>query len=291
MDAGTHGASRNGGFQMSLTTVNTPRRDYHEQFAATYDTFYRQRDVEGEVAFASEQLGLTNGRGGDARLLDFGCGTGSHALAFGRRGIAATGFDISDAMIAQATAKADAQPNTLAPVDFAAGELRAFCRALGDERFDGAVSFFNVLNCIPTPSAMVRDLSLIRDRLAPQARFLIDVWNGAAVFADEPRPDVHHYADEHDPDVEMIRITLPQTDRVEQCCTLRYRVLTLNRRNGRFSEFESIHSLHFLTPAQYRHLFELSGLSIRDEFPKGRPGVRITAGDWYISYLVERDDS
>lgn len=276
---------------MSLAAVTTPRPDYHEQFAATYDTFYRQRDVEGEVAFATEQLGLSNGRTGDARLLDFGCGTGSHVLAFARRGITATGFDISDAMIAQATAKSAGQSDTRARVDFAAGELRAFCAALGDERFDGAVSFFNVLNCIPTPSAMVDDLSLIRDLLAPQARFLIDVWNGAAVFVDEPRPDVRHYPDEHDPDVEMIRITLPQIDRVEQCCTLRYRVLMLNRRDGRFSEFESVHSLRFLTPAQYRHLFELSGLSIRDEFPKGRPGVRITAGDWYISYLLQRDDS
>jgi len=266
-----------------------PRPDYHEQFAATYDTFYRHRDVEGEVAFASELLGLANGRGADARLLDFGCGTGSHVLAFARRGLATTGFDISDAMVAQATAKADADPEGRALVDFAGGELSTFCAGLGNERFDGAVSFFNVLNCIPTPSAMVHDLSLIRERLARQARFLVDVWNGAAVFVDAPRPDVRHYADQHDPDVEMIRITLPQTDRVEQCCTLRYRVLTLNRRDGRFSEFESIHNLRFLTPAQYRHLFELSGLSIRDEFPKGRPGIPITAGDWYISYLLERD--
>jgi SAM-dependent methyltransferase len=260
-----------------------PLTDYHEQFAAVYDLFYAQRDVGSEARFAADLLGLRGGR----HVLDFGCGTGAHVLAFGTLGIQATGFDRSEAMITQARAKRPAQDS--AKVAFACGSLASFCSTLDGRCFDGVVSFFNVLNCIETPGEMVEHLTLLRSRLAPGAKMLIDVWNGAAVFVDEPRPDVKHYGNPERPERETIRITVPSLDRVNQCCTLRYRVLDLDRRTGSFTEFESVHELRFLTPVQYRHLLELADLTILDEFPKGRPQSPVTEDEWYISYLVRRD--
>ncbi len=269
---------------MSITTAPAPRPDYHDRFAAVYDTFYRRRDIAGEVALAAELLGVSGAGGDGGHVLDFGCGTGSHVLEFVRQGFVATGFDVSEFMVAEALEKAACTYDTT--VAFAHGDLGEFCESRGSCRFDGGVSFFNVLNCMASASAMVRDLQLIRGLLAPGARMLVDVWNGAAVFVDEPRPDVRHFSDSDEPNVEVIRITIPTIDRVEQRCTLQYRVLTLNRGDGRFSEFESIHKLHFLTPTQYRHVFELAGFSVVDEFPKAKPGTAISDTDWYISYLV-----
>ena len=40
--------------------------------------------------------------------------------------------------------------------------------------------------------------------------------------------------------------------------------------------------MRFLTPVQYRHMFELAELEIVDECPKGAPGKPITDHDWYI---------
>lgn len=271
----------------AMVAVSTRQLDYHEQFAAVYDNFYLQRDVKGEVEYAADLLGLTGGDRANKGVLDFGCGTGSHVMEFAKLGLAATGFDISSAMIDQAKRKGE---NFNGPsIEFATGTFDEYCRGLHGQRFDGAVSFFNVLNCMQSPSLMVENLSLIRQTLAPGAKFLVDLWNGAAVFVDEPRPDVRHYSNPDDPDVEMIRITIPRLDRIAQRCTLQYRVLTLNRRDNRFSEFESTHNLHFLTPTQYRHLFELAGLTIIDEFPKGKAGTPISDRDWYISYLVKNE--
>jgi len=258
--------------------------DYHEQFAAVYDTFYGNRDIAGECRFAAEVLELSNGRATSGGVLDFGCGTGSHVLTFAQEGVAATGFDVSPAMIAEARAKRSGA--TSAAVRFEAGSFSDFCAQMNGARFAGAASFFNVLNCLESPAAMLADLTLLRRCLRRGGRFLADVWNGAAVFMDEPRPDVRHYKPGGSDSAEFVRITVPTLDRVNQRCALRYRVLTLDRANGRFAEFESIHQLHFLTPVQYRHLFELAGFAIVDEFPKGRVGERISAQDWYISYLV-----
>ncbi len=264
-----------------------PVTDYHEAFAAVYDVFYAARDIGGEVRLSAELLGLADGTNGTRHVLDFGCGTGAHVLAFAARNIRATGFDRSEAMITAARAKP--RPEAMAEVCFEAGSLRAFCNRSNGRRFDGAVSFFNVLNCIETPGEMVSQLCLIRSQLAPGAALLVDVWNGAAVFVDQPRPDIRHYDHPTEPDCELVRITLPRLDRINQCCTLHYRVLTLNRGTGGFTEFESIHQLRFLTPVQYRHVFELAGLSIADEFPKGKPGTPVTEGDWYMSYLLHHD--
>jgi SAM-dependent methyltransferase len=264
-----------------------PIADYHEEFAAVYDTFYSARDVVGEARFATDLLELDGGRGKDVHILDLGCGTGSHVLAFAEAGIAATGFDISPAMITRARAKRPTADS--APVRFETGTFTDFCRRLDGTRFDGAVSFFNVLNCMVTPGAMLEHLRLLHSRLADGARCLIEVWNGAAVFVDEPHPDVRHYSVDNEPSREMVRITMPELDRINQICMLRYRVLTLDRATAGFTEFESVHTLRFLTPVQYRHLFELADLAVVDEFPKGRLGTPINDHDWYISYLVRRD--
>ena len=269
------------------TCAGDGRGDYHEQFAALYDAFYKARDVAGEARFAAGLLCLDSPGGGDAHVLDFGCGTGSHAMAFGERGIRATGFDVSPAMITRARAKVT--PKWEDRVRFEAGSFKELCAGMNGCRFDGAISMFNVLNCMDSPAEMLEQLELIAGVLAPGARFLLEVWNGAAVFADEPRPDVRRCLISDDGQREVVRITLPDLDRINQVCELRYRVLTLDRASESFEEFESLHRLRFLTPVQYRQLFELAGLTLIDEFPKGRPGIEITEHDWHIGYLVRRD--
>jgi len=259
-------------------------QDYHDRFAAVYDTLYRERDVQAEARFAAELLDLTGDGVKPARVLDFGCGTGSHSLAFGELGLMATGFDVSPAMVAQARAKAESARDTV--VCFECGEFADLCGQMNGHRFHAAVSFFNVFNCMDSPMAMLDNLRLIRSALRPGGLLLMEVWNGAAVFTDSPRPNVRHHAVDGSPDREMVRIMEPEVDRVAQRCTLRYRVLTLDRGEGRFMEFESIHRLHFLTPVQYRHLFELAKFELVDEFPKGKAGVPVSDRDWYISYLV-----
>jgi SAM-dependent methyltransferase len=265
-----------------------PLVDYHEQFAAVYDALYANRDVVADTRYAAGLLELDAHSKPDAHVLDFGCGSGSHVLALGRLGIAATGFDTSPAMIARALAKPASRPS--ADVRFVAGAFTDFCAALNGQCFDGAISLFQVFNCMESPGEMLAHLRLIRDRLAVGARFLIDLWNGVAVFTDDPRPDASSFVCPDEPSKEIVRITIPQLDRINQRCTLHYRILTLDgTRRREQGGFESVHQITFLTPVQYRHLFELAGLRIIDEFRRGHPGTPITERDWYISYLLGRD--
>ncbi len=266
---------------MSLT-------DYHEQFAAVYDTFYSERDVEADTQYTVDLLGLRDRPRGEAHVLDFGCGTGSHVLELARLGIEATGFDTSPAMIRLAGDKR-AAPGSAA-IRFETGAFAEFCGTLAPGSLDGAISIFYVLNCLDSAASMLAHLKLIRSKLAVGARFLMDVWNGAAVFANNPQSSVKHFPLNGQSQREVVRVTVPELDRLNQRCMLRYHVLSLDRgKGGNVVEFESVHVLRFLTPLQYRHLLELAGLTLLDEFSKGNPGEPITESDWYISYLARRD--
>jgi len=265
--------------------VDAALNDYHDRFAAAYDTFYRHRDVDGEVECACALLEL-NDRASTPRVLDFGCGTGSHVVALARRGYDVVGLDTSPAMIDQARAKASSLDTGSATFLCAASKRMPDSSLI--RNVDGVVSFFNVLNCMNSAEAMLESLSIMRDSLRIGAKAYIEVWNGAAVFCDQPRPDVRHFQSEGPESREMIRITIPEVDRIHQRCTLRYRVLELDKSLGNYTEFESVHRLHFLTPVQYRHLFALAGLDLVDEFPKGRPGSPVGENDWYMAYLLRR---
>ena len=91
-------------------------------------------------------------------VLDLGCGTGEDAVWLARRGVSVTAVDASPGMLAVAGAKAReagvADQITFARLDLrtaAAGfptvALRGSADSLG--RFDGALSDFGPLNCLP----------------------------------------------------------------------------------------------------------------------------------------------
>lgn len=265
--------------------VDVDRKDYHEQFAGYYDLFYESRDIVGEVKHAVELIapGTDASRSG-LRLLDFGCGTGSHAVEFAEQGFDVVGYDISEAMLAKARVKGVTLDH---PPEFVGGDINGVVERFGPESFDCIVSLFNVLNCIPSVPEIARHLAAMRTLLTPGGRGLLAVWNGAASLADQPHPQVRRWIDPADRDREIIRFMVPELDRINQICRLNYQVLTINHRTGAFEEFQSQHDIHLLTPVHYRHLLATSGFQILGEFPQGRSDDPLTTNDWFATYLVE----
>ncbi|HWQ13628.1 MAG TPA: class I SAM-dependent methyltransferase, partial [Roseiflexaceae bacterium] len=90
------------------------------------------------------------------RVLELGCGTGEDALWLARRGVHVTATDASPGMLAAARAKAEAA-GVAGMVDFARLDI-ADCSEPGSQAsifklqsssFDGALSNFGALNCLP----------------------------------------------------------------------------------------------------------------------------------------------
>lgn len=75
------------------------------------------RQLEGEVSFIDDRLGLQKG----ALILDLACGNGRHAIGLARRGYKVVGFDLSLAMMARAQEEAETAQQK---INFLHGDMR-----------------------------------------------------------------------------------------------------------------------------------------------------------------------
>ncbi len=71
-------------------------------FGKSYDKESFTQGTVGEVDFIERELGADRAK----RILDIGCGTGRHAIELAKRGYQVTGFDLSEAQLCLAWAKA-----------------------------------------------------------------------------------------------------------------------------------------------------------------------------------------
>jgi len=158
-------------------------------------------------------------------LLDLGCGTGSHAFIFDRRGYRVTGVDISAEMLAVAEKKRSG----LEKMELIHEDIRTL--RLG-KTFDVVVMMFAVLGYQYTNADVTAALRTVREHLRPGGVFIFDVWYGPAVLYTRP------------------------SDRLKQIQTARGKILR--------AAHGSLDTLHHLARVDY-HLWTLEGDRLVDE--------------------------
>src|SRR6185369_17947126 len=135
-----------------------------DEMAGTYDATFTDTQVGRalrEIVWSRlEQTFLP-----PKRILELGCGTGEDALRLARSGVQVVATDPSAGMIQVARAKA-AAGNCAQRIEFRClgmQEIRSFAPG---EMFDGVLSNFGAVNCVPNLQALVADVA---GRLRPGA--------------------------------------------------------------------------------------------------------------------------
>ena len=146
-------------------------------YSSEYDLLYADKDYEAEVAFIERAIARWAPQA--RSIVDFGCGSGNHALPLARAGFEVTGVDRSTHMLARAREKARVQPTA----SFAEGDVRSV--HLGAS-FDVALMMFAVLGYQLTDSDVAATLENVRAHLSPGGLLVFDVWYGPAVLATGP---------------------------------------------------------------------------------------------------------
>lgn len=138
-----------------------------DEMAGTYDATFTDTQVGRalrEIVWSRlEQTFLP-----PKRILELGCGTGEDALRLARSGVQVVATDPSAGMIQVARAKA-AAGNCAQRIEFRClgmQEIRSFAPG---EMFDGVLSNFGAVNCVPNLQALVADVA---GRLRPGAPLL-----------------------------------------------------------------------------------------------------------------------
>ena len=150
-------------------------------YASQYDLVYAGKDYSGEcdlVEAAVTRSATTPVR----RILDIGCGTGSHAIELARRGYEVTGVDLSQSMLDQAAEKSSPLSIAERPT-WLCGDIRDVDTG---ETFDLAVMMFAVIGYLTATEDVLQALRNVRRQLEPGALFVCDFWYGPAVLSVQP---------------------------------------------------------------------------------------------------------
>jgi SAM-dependent methyltransferase len=205
----------------------------YDQVARMYDPW--SRSVVEDVAFYVEEAVRAGGA-----VLELGVGTGRIALPVAAAGVAVTGVDTSEGMLEVARERAElAGLSEL--VDLRHGDMR-------DPPVDGefalvAIPFRSLLH-METDADRRAALRAVRERLAPDGRFVFDVFTPAA-------DDI---ADTHGRWIEREAGIWERADWHEESRTLILRV--------RGSDGEAEMSLAWLSVPEWRTLLEEEGFEL-----------------------------
>lgn len=244
-----------------------------DEYARYYDLLYRDKDYAGEAQFVHEQLARYGGR--PVNLLELGCGTGRHAIEFGRLGYRVSGLDLSPGMVEQAKARAltltDIEQNRLS---FQVGDVRS-ARLAG--KFDAVVSLFHVMSYQVGDDDLRAVYKTAANHLKPGGLFLFDFWYGPAVLSDPPVVRVKRLEDD---DLQVTRLAEPEQHPARNSVIVNYDVFLKNKRTGVISEIRESHPMRYLFLPEMERLFALEGMML---IASGgwRTSTALGNGTWY----------
>lgn len=223
---------------------------FNNLYANQYDTLYTDKDYAGECDLVERAVSRFGTK--PHRVLDIGCGTGSHAVELARRGYACTGVDLSSAMLDVAAEKA--KHETLAHVPrWIAGDARDF--DAGDQPFDLAIMMFAVVSYLTTNDDVVTGLKNIRKHLRAGSLFLCDFWYGPAVLSVRPNERVRVL---DTPTGRTIRAASTSVDSFAQTADVSFRLWTIE--GDRFAgETQETHRMRYFFPQEFRLFLEAAG--------------------------------
>jgi SAM-dependent methyltransferase len=123
-----------------------------DELADNYDAAFTDTAV-GRVLRAIVWDRLERRLSQSRSVLELGCGTGEDALRLASRGIGVVAIDSSPRMVELAQRKAELRG--IEGAQFHCVDMQQLGSALGTQQFDGVLSNFGAINCVPDLSALV----------------------------------------------------------------------------------------------------------------------------------------
>lgn len=253
---------------------------YNDFFSKYYDAMYKGKDYSGEADFVVAAFNKY-GSGRIRKILDVGCGTGTHSLFLAKKGFNVTGIDTSEQMINIAKSK----------VNLTISERLSFeCVDLNEYEargFDLVISMFNVINHILTIPELLSFFKGIYEKLADGGVFVFDCWNGIAAVRDLPA--AKNSVIDIDSKIALKLYSSSTTDLFKLETDVSSKVAVFDKTDNKELEVIDLSYKHILWPPKVlSDLLAMAGLEIANTsklFDMENPA---TADDWKITYICKK---
>jgi len=222
-----------------------------QKFGEYYDLIYLDAvDYKGECDFI-EKIFKTLSREQPKKILDLGCGTGSHSLILAQRGYEVTGTDISPVMIEGAKKKSK-EINIEA--NFLVQDMRA---AKLNERFDCAICMFGGFGYLLTHTDLVELFSSLTDHLREDGLFIFEFWNIGGL---KPSP-YRTWLKRQKKDTTLYRMTESNFSSETSILTIDMHFVVIHNRES-VDVFDEKHPIRCYTTDEIRHYLNDNGFEL-----------------------------
>lgn len=240
---------------------------FEEEYAYLYDLIHASKNYQIEVRSIIKLLRLKNMNG--VIGFDFGCGTGSHALAFLEQGIRVDGYDLSKDMIHFARSK-----NT--KLKFSSNFFEF------DSTYDFTYSLFDVLSYQTTEAEAKALINCLFEKTVPGGVTLVDSWNRDGVKMSPPLENARSIST---PNGEIIRKVTPRKFVRENIYELDISLHSV------FSDEvlqDSVHSLRAWSPAEVIDIMSEVGFINFEIYNPALPDKDPNPTDWRFGIRAEK---
>jgi SAM-dependent methyltransferase len=248
-----------------------------QYYSKYYDLIYADKDYANETKYILAVLARYGLRAG--RLLEFGCGTGRHALLLAETGFNIIGIERSPDMAEEAIRRSA----SLSSGSFACriGDIRS--TGLG-ETFDAVLSLFHVISYQTTDDDVRAVFSAAAAHLMPGGLFFFDVWHGPAVLAQRPSVRTKRMEEGQ---ISILRIAEPELDMERRLVTVNLSVLAEDRSSSKLQKIKEVHPMRYFFPPEIARFASESGFEVTcsEEFLTGAVPSELT---WSVAYLLRR---
>jgi SAM-dependent methyltransferase len=210
-----------------------------DTYARYYDLLYSDKDYTAEAVYVASHIRqlARNAK----RILDLGCGTGTHDAHLARMGFTVHGLDLSEAMLARAEIrKASLPPEDAEYLTFAPGDVRTVRTG---ETYDAVISLFHVMSLQTTNADLEAAFETAAAHLTPGGLFVFDFWHGPAVLTQKPEVRVKRLADDH---IKVTRLIEPVMHINENIVDLNYTLFIEEKETGQVEQLEETQRVRYL---------------------------------------------
>lgn len=254
--------------------------NFSERYSHLYDLFYQNKNYSAEVEYVL-QIAKDHGVIPN-RVLELGCGTGSHTLEFRKRGLEVIAHDLNPNMLKIAREKliqAGLYEQNIC--QFSQADISS-TKFLGSYKF--AVCLFHVFNYLSGMDAWKSFLSELNVAFEKDGIFIFDIWFGPAVEHLKPSP-THKKIETNEYIVD--RKAVPNWYAEKNSVDVEFQFSLFNKTEKKLSHFTEHHLMTYTYLPQIQSLCSATGWELTAAYPwmtKAEPSNK----DWSVAVVLRK---
>ena len=250
-----------------------------EEYAKYYDLLYKDKNYSKEIEYIDS---LIRDYTDQHDIIEFGCGSGIHAIELAKLGYSVYGIDVSESMVQQANDRLSRLNDSLSNlISFHSGDLANFTST---KKYNIAISLFHVISYMETDYDVNNAFSTVNQSLKKGGIFIFDFWHGPGVLNDPPI-EVHRIVEKDG--LIIRRDTKPLLKKEEKIVNVNFD-LSISLNEEKIDEVQECHVMRYFSEKELTEFLKANNFSVlySKEWLRNK---ELSKDSWYGCMIAQKE--